>query len=215
VALLIPVCVACFYVVSRLWPELLPKVQVASFDQAFKESTLAEGWRYLWNPQGPIGSTSNYVEMKWNGRSYGPDEDDRYPRPLPGRYMKLGQRGGHPGSGSNQVTRTLGRFDRYAIAAFTAPNSGVYNLGNTRVCRHDGDLRGNVDLRVFMNEREVGPTVFCDSRDGLPFDRELGRLSAGDTIYVAVGPNGIDTYDAFRLDFAVVRRFGSGSWFGK
>ena len=47
--------------------------------------------------------------------------------------------------------------------------------------------------------------VFCRSREGVSFDRELGRLSAGDTIYVVAGPGDTDVNDSFDLDFSIGR----------
>jgi hypothetical protein len=37
------------------------------------------------------------------------------------------------------------------------------------------------------------------------FDRLLGRLSGGDTIFVAVGPGETDSDDAFTLDFTIAK----------
>ena len=54
-----------------------------------------------------------------------------------------------------------------------------------------------------MNDREIGAAVYCGTREGLGFDRQLEVLSAGDTIFVAVGPNAIDRDDAFGLDFSI------------
>jgi len=71
--------------------------------------------------------------------------------------------------------------------------------------RHGGTTAGDIDLRVFVNDREVGVPLRCASADGLSFDRELGKLSTGDAIYVAVGPNGGNWADTFDLDFSVAR----------
>ena len=59
-------------------------------------------------------------------------------------------------------------------------------------------------VRVFVNEQSTGPELICKSKEGEPFDRVLGELGANDTVYVAVGPNGMDTNDQFDLDFTLV-----------
>jgi RNA polymerase sigma factor (sigma-70 family) len=160
------------------------------------------GWRYLWNSDGPIGSTNSYQPLAWNGSSYqaGPGP---YPAASPARYVKLDKNGGHTGQGS--LNRTGDGYDHAAIAAFTVPSAGRYAITKSFFFRHDGARGGSVSVQVFVNEREVPEAIRCESTTGVPFDRELGLLAAGDTIYVCIGPDGSDAYDACGFDFAIAR----------
>ena len=51
-----------------------------------------------------------------------------------------------------------------------------------------------------MNDAETGPDVVCRSAEGIPFDRDLGALVAGNTVYVAVGAGEADGEDRFTID---------------
>src|SRR5690349_11871080 len=84
-------------VVWRVASRPKPPVQVASLTTDFQEGVPAASWQYLWNV-GPIGITNSYRSLVWNGSSYGPDDNSQFPRPFPGRYVKLSRRGGHPGA---------------------------------------------------------------------------------------------------------------------
>jgi hypothetical protein len=166
----------------------------------FQEGSPAVGWQYLWNV-GPIGVTNSYRSLVWNGSSYGPDNSSQFPRPYPGRYVKISRRGGHPGAGIKQGSSN----EVYAIAAFTFTNSGWFVITNSHLGRTEADREGEVVLRVFVNEHFIGPELVCNTKAGQSFDRELGLLKGGDTLYVAVGPNDHDRYDHFDWDFSIFR----------
>jgi hypothetical protein len=178
-------------------PEL---IRVASFRADYQEGNPGSGWQYLWNPTAEIGKTDAYRPLVCNGVRYGSDENPNFPRPEPGAYVRLSRHGGHPGRGKTQ----RGTFDIYVIVGFTVTNQGYYSITNSSVRRHDGDFKGDIMVRVFINEQPAGPELLCSSKPGQPFDRVLGELKANDTVYVAVGPNGADTNDQFDLDFNLV-----------
>src|SRR6185436_3471972 len=175
-------------------------VHVASFRADFQEGKPGPGWQYLWNPAAEIGKSEAYRPLVWNGVRYGPDDNPNFPRPEPGHYVRLSARGGHPGRGKAQ----RGTSDIYVIVGFAVTNQGYYWLTNSSLRRHDGDLKGNVALRVFVNDQPAGPEFLCSSKQGEPFDRALGDLKANDQVYVAVGPNEADTNDQFDMDFSLV-----------
>ena len=174
--------------------------RVASFSADYQEGNPGPGWRYLWNPTAEIGKTSAYRPLVWNGSRYGSDDNPDFPRPEPGAYVRISGHGGHPGRGKSQRG---GKFEIYAIIGFTVTNQGFYSITNSSIRRHDGDFKGDIQLRVFINEQSAGPEFICHSKEGQPFDRVLGELSPNDTVYVAVGPNGADTNDQFDLDFTL------------
>ena len=174
-------------------------ITVASFRADYQENSPRAGWRYLWNPAGEIGKTTNYVPLVWNGSAYGPNDNPERPQPGPAHYVRISKSGGHPAHGKPQ----RGDIDTYVIYAFTVTNRGFYAVTNSYIIRSDGKLNGDVNLRLYVNEILVGPEITCDSKTPVPFDRPLGDLNPGDSIYVAVGPNGMDRNDNFQIDFSL------------
>jgi hypothetical protein len=196
---------AVFFSLSRLRSRVQPAPAViASFRADFQKGTPKERWKYLWNANGPVGSASSYAELHWNGNLYSVDPAV-YPAPPPGRYLRLTSGGGHPGQGPSQGREVGNDEDRCVIVAFEVTDRGSYWITNSVVSRHVGSRSGSVHLRVFVNDREAGPLLACRSKPGQSFDRALGTLAPGDTIYVTVGPNEVDTDDSFDLDFAIAR----------
>jgi hypothetical protein len=179
-----------------------PEITVASFRADFQEAQPRSGWRYLWNPAGEIGKTNHYVDLNWNGVAYGANDSPERPQPGPAHYVRISKSGGHPGHGKPQ----RGDIDTYVIFAFTVTNRGFYVITNSYIIRSDAKLNGDVNLRVYVNESVVDPEIICGSKTPVRFDRSLGNLEAGDSLYVAVGPNGMDRNDAFQLDFGVAFR---------
>ena len=116
--------------------------------------------------------------------------------------MRVSKEGGHPGHGKNQ----RGDIDTYVIFAYTVTNAGFYLITNSFLSRTDGKVNGNDNLRVFVNEQSSGPEIIIETKTAQPFDRALGRLNEGDSVYVAVGPNGMDRNDHFKLDFTLMAR---------
>ena len=179
-------------------------VVIASFQKDFQAIQATNGWRYLWTAFGPIGDDRNYADLLWDGTRYTVDGSLKYPGASPGRFVRITREGGHPGQGFGQGVREVGNdVARYVMVAFTVPTRGNYRIVDSRVSRNEGVLGGNIDLRVFVNNLEVGAPLPCRSAEGLSFNRELGSLSAGSVIYVAVGPNETDSDDAFALDFSI------------
>jgi len=175
-----------------------PPVRVAQLVSDYRPETPAPGWQYLWN-KGSVTGRANFTPLVWNGQSYGPDDNPQFPRPSVGRYVRLSSHGGHPGSGRAQGNSN----EVYAIAGFAVTNAGWFAITNSHIMRNDGNREGEIVLRVFVNERPIPPELICNSKAHQTFDRTLGFLNKGETIYVAVGPNGTDRYDHFDWDFAI------------
>lgn len=205
VLLLILLTVFLSYLILSRRPrasDQVPQV-IASYQGDYQENGPPKGWRYLWNASGPIGEAANYLSLQWDGRRYTAMQTPEWPKPAPVRYLRLTEAGGHPAQGMGQSREAGNEFDRFVIAAFTVPETGKYWITNSSLSRNDGILNGSIHLRVFVNNQEIGPLVHCHTREGQPFDRALGKLSVGDTIYVAVGPNEMDTNDSFGWDFSI------------
>ncbi len=171
--------------------------RVADYRDDFSGPPGTPGWRYLWNPlSAPIGTQAGYAALQWTGSSYQSDTDTALPDAPPGSYIHLNGLGGHPGQGSSQAGDGL---DHYTIAAFDVPWTGQYYITDSLLDAVGG---GNLELRIYVEDTLIysasgitGATTF----HYLP----LGGAQAGDTIYVAIGPNGHDGSDSFRLDFTI------------
>lgn len=191
-----------YFLFRSFSPAFHPRgVVVAAFRADFRPDKPKEGWRYLWNAKGPIGHATNYAELRWNGTLYAADDTLPFPNPPPARYLRVTEGGGHPGHDPAQGPDL---HESSVIAAFTVPNGGRYWLTNGFIARPSGARRGSIHVQVFVNDVKMGQSIYCSDRDGISFDRELGPLSAGDTIYVVIGPNEVDFEDGFDLDFAIV-----------
>jgi hypothetical protein len=188
------------WMIYRATRKPTPPLTVASFRADYQEGSPAPGWKYLWNPSGEVGKTNNYRDLIWNGQAYAFDENPSLPRAAPARFLRIYRGAGHPGQGQKQ----RGDIDTYAIMGFTVTNTGFYLITNSYVSRTDGKVNGNINVRVFINEMLIGPELVSESKTRESFDRPIGVLKAGDCLYVAVGPNGMDRNDHFQIDFTLV-----------
>lgn len=183
---------------------------VAGYRTDFRAGSPAPGWSYWWNAGGPITDPGNYVGLNWsptvnkysvNGFPVSPDNSSTlFP------YGGLTSVGGHPGRGSTQGAT----YDRYPIAAYTAKISGYYAITSSFVTSGDSRANGGQVMVFTQTANGSGSTTFTQKFSGLytgggtlHFDQNVGLLNAGDTIYVAVGPNTVDSYDTFTMDFNI------------
>ncbi|HEY0552189.1 MAG TPA: sigma-70 family RNA polymerase sigma factor [Verrucomicrobiae bacterium] len=176
---------------------------VAAYRADFQPERPKPGWRYCWNAGGPIGDTNTYSDLNWNGTRY--QASDLYPDPGLAGYLRLEKNGGHPGRSSIRIAPDGQEFEAAAVISFTVRDTGSYVLTNSFITRHDEARGGDVRMQTFINGHKIGEDIHCDSRERISFDRGLGVLPAGSTIYVCVSPNGADTYDSFGIDFAIAR----------
>ena len=188
----------------RKAPRSDPQI-IATFSADYVEGKPTNNWRYLWNPIGPIGHASNYVDMAWNGSTYAAFEIPQRPQPLPAHYLRIARGSGHPGQGYGQGHEVGNAEERFAIIGYSVREAGHYWLTNSVVARQADLKNGSLHVRVFVNDNEMGQPTECRTRNGVPFDRALGALSNGDTVYVAVGPHEVDVNDGFDIDFSIAR----------
>src|SRR5204863_763947 len=113
---------------------------VTSFEGAMQPTTPATGWAYLWNSGGAMGNPANYTALlPTSNTSYYYDADGVAGLPgagEPASFVYLGVLdpsrplpgvpGGVPGHGSTQAA--TGGIDRFAIAAYTLPSTGIVSL---------------------------------------------------------------------------------------
>jgi hypothetical protein len=183
---------------------------VAGYRSDFRAGSPAPGWSYLWNAGGVITNPANYQELNWsqtinkytvNGFPVSPDNSSTlFP------YGGLTSSGGHPGRGSTQGAT----YDRFPIAAYTAKLSGYYAITSSFVTSTDTHANGGQVMVFTETANGSGGSTFTQKFSGLyvgggtlNFDQNVGYLAAGDTVYIAVGPNTNDGYDSFTMDFNI------------
>jgi hypothetical protein len=180
-------------------------VAVASFKGDFQTGAPAAGWKYQWSAAGKIGDAATYASLKWsesagvynttgaatpewNGVARGDD------------YLMLGAERGHPGRANNHV------IAGYAIQA--EDGAGLYRIAGSSIMKADSILQqgeDGLDVSIFVNNKLIGaPIVVSTSGLLASFNRDLGALSVGDIVYVAIGSAGNQLYDLFRgFDFVI------------
>ena len=66
-------------------------------------------------------------------------------------------------------------------------------------------------MEVVIHVNDKAPIVKKAFTKSTTVDCELGKLNIGDTIYVGIGPDGNDAYDAFSLDFTIAQGSAASS----
>jgi hypothetical protein len=176
---------------------------IADFNGDFTPVTFATGWQYLRNT-GTIGTSANYTPLLWDP-THNIFDVDGMNVPAPGLiYTLISSSGGHPGKGTSQGAA----FNGYAIAAYTIQpgEAGFVSLVNGSIRGGDPNGAGGAsngwDLKIYVGNTQSGPTlVFPWSSTAAGFSQALGALNVGDTVYVALGPNGVDLFDSALLQF--------------
>lgn len=186
------------------------------------------GWSYLWNPAGMIGDAASYQPLVPNTVNTFPAANGGGIVPM---FTHLGDiafnssRQGNFQYGRIAATSIHpGRYvkgrDYRAIIAYTIQpgEEGKIAIVNSSLAKYrvDGAPTNGVDLDIFINDTRLpslGKQDF-ESLEATPFDGSLGKLVAGDTVYIALGNNGddgqgsneiYDAYDACVIDFQLVR----------
>lgn len=167
---------------------------VAHYQGDFRNTSPAPGWQYYWNAQGPIGQADQYVAMLSNGSFYDSDGTSGLPDATDLAYGSMKQRGGHPGRGISQGQSD----DRYVIAAFTVNRVGEYRIVQSEIIDSGCTRNGGV-VELYVNDTLIQQSTYGPVTTS--FNSVVGNLVAGDTVYVAVGPNGSDGCDGFIWDY--------------
>jgi hypothetical protein len=204
-----------------LEPRLLLSGLVANYRSDFHvDLPLTAGWRYLWNAPvgwdpatnstgdmatGSIVDPSCFRPMLDAGSYWTADGDTDGTNHGPDHYVRLTSTGGHPGAPAGIVAGggTNG-LPRYAIAAYTLAADGCYAIADSWLNKPStsGDA---VEVRVSVNGGSPYCDLFASPGATVQYDTYLGPLHAGDTVYVAFGPSGSHTSDAFSTDFSVIQ----------
>jgi hypothetical protein len=187
-------------------PGPLDWVAVSGFSEDFQSGNPASGWSYAWNPSGDLENAAGFAPLVWS------DAANAYnttggATPVPvGKsshdddYLALHANGGHPG-----------RPGYLPIAGYTIQaedGDGIYRIADSSIAKGDSVKswkEDGLDVLVYINDLMVGEPQWVSTDGSLAgFDRELGELSVGDTIYVMVSPLNNQWYDAFKnFDFTI------------
>jgi hypothetical protein len=164
-------------------------VSVGNFQNDFRTGTPATGWKYAWDPKGKLGKSESYASLIWSdaaqaynttgGATMAPS-----PKSHHDDFLQLAAGSGHPGQ-SKYVP----------MAGYTIQQSdglGFYRLTDTSI-QLDGTPTGKKDdglaMHVYVNDEEIGDPLNVLFGSGLMnFDRTLGTLNVGDTIWVMIDP---------------------------
>ncbi len=170
-----------------------------------------DGWNYLSNSAGAIGTSANYTSLVWNptavlglrtaGYTF---NSTQYPYDVPGtsydNYVGLfGSGAGHTGRGSSQNSGING----YAIAAYTI-QAGEAGSGSIS----SGTLTANASaiypllLKIYVNDTLKG-SYSVNAGATQSFSDDLGTLSVDDKVYVAVGAGAFDENASFTLNYSI------------
>lgn len=183
-------------------------IPVADYQSDFHPGGPAAGWKYAWNPTGKRGDSRAFTPLIWSDVAQGYNTTGAATR-LPGKKkthsddnLVLTAAGGHPGQPSY-----------VPIVGYTIQNedgAGEYRLAETSIAKSDGILSKKEDglgVLVYLNNTLLGPSQLV-STNGLAasFNRNLGELNVGDTIWVMVDALKNQKFDAFKnFDFSIQR----------
>jgi len=177
---------------------------VANYQGDYQGGGPAAGWTYAWSASGKLGDAAGYAPLSWspsagvynttggatpvyNGTMHNDD------------YLWLSGASGHPG-----------RSQYYTIAGYTIQpedGEGLYRLVNSLIHKDTVQTTGEdgLDLRVYLNDALLGsPQPVATSGMFATFNRDLGQLSVGDTVWVMIGSAKNQYYDQFTdFDFTI------------
>ena len=183
---------------------------VADYRDDFEtDGTPAAGWSYLWNPTHAVGSSANYVALVGDtnfGGDYETQANGSLPDAAPGSNLAATSTSLRPGQGSAQSALQI---EHCAIAAYTISAQDIATAGGNQAWITSGFFTtgvgpDGVHAYVYVNDTLInGPTVLPAGVTFPDLVLPLGAVSAGDTIYVAIGSRFFDTDDVVTLDYSI------------
>lgn len=172
---------------------------VAMYKDDFTSNSPKQNWFYLCNSK-PMDNSGDYSQefsrMKWDAMN------NIYSCGVEGAVLGLNGVG-KPGKGYN--TDSDSNFDGFAVTGYKVPHGGTYKITGLKVTESGvvGDDEDGVVVKIYVNKQKH-KAWFVDSISINVSSDEL-QLSAGDMIYVAIGPRTSRSGDEFVLDYNVVR----------
>ena len=180
---------------------------ISDFRDEFQGGGPAAGWTYAWNSNGR--ERRRFANFR---RCCGANRPRPTTRPaarplVPGSkthnddYLQLAAGWGHPGKPKYMP-----------IAGYTIQEedgAGIYRLIDSAIQKIDGTTSKNEDglgVLVYLNNTLIGSSAASVATNGAlaNFDRELGNVNVGDTIWVMIDPLKSQSYDSFmNFDFSL------------
>ena len=199
----------------ELPPEDLPPavptewMAVSNFRDDFQIGSPGDGWQYAWNPTGKLGNAAAFAPLLWSdaAQAYnttgGATNVPANKKTHNDDYLHLTGRGsGHPGQPGYMP-----------IVGYTIQEdngTGEYRLADSSIVKNDSvasQKEDGLQVMVYVNDTLVGSTTSVSTSGALAgFDRLLGELNVGDTVWVAVNAGANQLYDSFvGFDFSIER----------
>ena len=171
---------------------------VGNYQNDFQTGSAPANYQYLFNSGGEFGNPANYTALEFRNNRF---------RALNSDFPNVGANSAHPGLGTNQGNG----IEQHAIVAFTVPTDGEYFITDS-VVSNGNRFSDGVNVKVHVTGGEVTTFTSIGSEETGNFDGALGRLTAGQTIYIGLGSGetaGGDSSNPF--DFTIQRSIGSSS----
>jgi hypothetical protein len=188
-------------------PEPVPMewARISDFKEEFQAGGPAAGWKYVWSSTGKLGDASKFTPLVWSesAQAYnttGAATMAPNPKAHNDDFLLLAADWGHPGK--PKYMPIVG----YTIQA--EDGSGEYRLTESSIQKTDALTSSGEDglgVLVYLNNTLLGSAATVGTNGLLTnFDRNLGTLNIGDTIWVAIDPLKSQSYDAFaNFDFSL------------
>ncbi len=186
---------------------------ISDYQSDFQGGGPAAGWKYAWNPKKKVGKSSTYASLVWSetAQAYnttGGATTAPNPKTHNDDFLSLTADGGHPGNSKYM-----------AIAGYTIQaddGAGLYRIADSSIQKSNGALATKEDglqVLVYVNDTPIGTAQSVLTSGALAnFDRMLGALNVGDTVWVMIDPLKNQTDDGFRsFDFSLQRLIYSNS----
>jgi hypothetical protein len=180
---------------------------VANYQGDFTANTPKTGWSYLWNPQGKmLGNSANYSPLAYDSTNSDYETLSTGSTGVGGSLsanstgVKLGQTAAQASDGLSHYVILAYTFTAGQIAA--DGSNLVFHTYNFSV-PNDPTL-GPLDVQIYKNNTQLqdfpfpAGTTFSDAIYGP--DYAFGPVSAGDTLYIALG--GTTTYSGQQISVA-------------
>ena len=180
-------------------------ITLSDYQDDFQGGGPAPGWQYAWNSNGKLGSSASFSPLTWSesaqaynttgGASMTPGSKSHNDD-----YLQLGENWSHPG-----------QKNYMPAAGYTIQEEdgdGLYRLIDSSIQKYDSlDSKGEdgLGVLVYLNDTLLGSATNVSTNGLLAnFDRDLGQLNVGDTIWVMIDPLKSQSYDAFvNFDFSL------------
>jgi hypothetical protein len=178
-------------------------VSTANYQSEFQSGGPATGWTYAWDPKGKLGKSTSYTSLAWNdaANAYtttgGPISTPN-PKSHHDDYLSLSSSGGHPGQSKYMpiIGYTIQEDD----------GAGLYRLSDTSIQLFNTTLQSlddGLQILIYINNTQFGtPQIILQNGLITTFDRTLGTLHVGDTVWVMIDPrknNNDDTFTNFNF----------------